>query len=94
MTYTISGWLGGTKTSAATLTAASAAPVAWSSPPARSAPSAGSSARSLQRRTATGALPAGAVTAQVTLTLATTLTDINGPDAPQTGYDYATAGAT
>ncbi len=93
VTYTISGWLGGTKTSAATLTVrfrnASGAVVAT-----RAIGPVGRQQRPvLQRRTATAPLPAGAVTAQVTLTLATTLTNANGPDAPQVGYDYATAGA-
>jgi YVTN family beta-propeller protein len=92
VTYTISGWLGGGKTSAATLTVrfrnARGAVVAT-----RAIGPVGRQQRPLlQRRTATGALPSGAVTAQVTLTLATTLTNIDGPYAPLVGYDYATAG--
>jgi hypothetical protein len=47
----------------------------------------------LARRTAAGAVPPGATQAQVILTLATTQTDANGPNAPQAGYDYATAAA-
>jgi YVTN family beta-propeller protein len=92
VTYTISAWLGGTKTSAATLTVrfrnTSGAVVAT-----RAIGPVGRQQRPLlQRRTATGALPKNAVTAQVTLTLATTLTNVDGPDAPLVGYDYATAG--
>ena len=89
--YTISGWLGGTKTSAATLTVrfrtASGAikavraigPVGRQSRPV------------LQRRAATGTLPKGVVSAEVTLTLATTLTNVDGPYAPLVGYDDASA---
>jgi YVTN family beta-propeller protein len=92
VTYTLSAWLGGTKTSAATLTVrfrnARGAVVAT-----RAIGPVGRQQRPLlQRRTATGALPKNAVTAQVTLTLATTLTNIDGPYAPLVGYDYATAG--
>ena len=39
-----------------------------------------------------GPLPAGTASVQVTLVLATSLTDDNGPNAPQTGYDWAVAG--
>ena len=89
--YTISAWLGGTRTSAATLTVrfrtASGAiegvraigPVGRQSRPV------------LQRRAATGTLPKGVVSAEVTLTLATTLTNVDGPNAPLVGYDYASA---
>jgi len=45
----------------------------------------------LDYRQAAGTVPAGATRARVTITLTTTLTDWNGPDAPQTGYNYATA---
>jgi hypothetical protein len=41
----------------------------------------------LDYRQAAGTVPAGATRARVT----TTLTDWNGPDAPRTGYNYATA---
>ena len=92
VTYTISAWLGGTKTSAATLTVrfrnTGGAVVAT-----RAIGPVGRRQRPLlQRRTATGTLPKGAATAQVTLSLATTLTNVNGPNAPLVGYDYAAAG--
>jgi hypothetical protein len=45
----------------------------------------------LDYRQEAGTVPAGATRARVTITLTTTLTDWNGPDAPQTGYNYATA---
>ena len=46
----------------------------------------------LDYRQAAGRVPAGATRAPATITLTTTLTDWNGPDAPQTGYNYAIAG--
>ncbi len=42
-------------------------------------------------RGVTGALPAGTASAQVTLVLATSLRNIDGPYAPYQGYDYAAA---
>jgi hypothetical protein len=89
--YTISAWLGGTRTSAATLTvrfrAASGAVAAT-----RAIGPVGRRRRPvLQRRAVTGTLPAGVVSAEVTLTLATTLTNVDGPYAPLVGYDYASA---
>jgi hypothetical protein len=44
----------------------------------------------LDYRRAAGTVPAGATRARVTITLTTTRTDWNGPDAPRTGYNYAT----
>jgi hypothetical protein len=43
----------------------------------------------LERRTATGAVPRRAVSARVTLILATSLKDADGPDAPFEGFDRA-----
>jgi hypothetical protein len=43
-------------------------------------------------RTGTGVLPAGTTAAQVTIVLATSLTNANGPDAPLAGYNRAIAG--
>ncbi len=90
--YTLSAWLGGTSTSDAEVT------VSFLNASDKVQGTAvigavGKQARSvLASRTATGAVPAGTTHAQVTIVLATTLTDYNGPDAPQTGYDYAAAG--
>ena len=44
-------------------------------------------------RAATGTLPRGTASARVTLVLATSLTDIDGPDSPYVGYDRAVADA-
>ena len=46
---------------------------------------------STRRRALTGRLPRGAVKARVTVTLATSLTNIDGPNAPLVGYDRAVA---
>jgi hypothetical protein len=89
--YTISAWLGGTKTSAATLTvrfrtaSGTVAAVCAIGPVGRQR-------RPVpQRAAATGTLPKGVVSAEVTLTLATALTNVDGPYAPLVGYDYASA---
>jgi YVTN family beta-propeller protein len=50
-----------------------------------------SSAEGLSLRSLRGRVPAGAVSAQVTLRLATSLKDIDGPDSPKVGYDRAVA---
>ena len=50
-----------------------------------------SAVSALHARTLRGRLPGGAVRAQVTLTLATSLTNIDGPNAPLVGYDRAAA---
>jgi YVTN family beta-propeller protein len=42
-------------------------------------------------RASTGVIPAGTATAQVTVVLATSLTNYNGPNAPLTGYNRAVA---
>jgi hypothetical protein len=91
--YTIGAWLGGAKTSAASVTvrfadsggtvigAKTIGPVGRAGHPVLSA------------RTGSGTVPRGAVKATVTVLLATKLTDVNRPDAPLTGYDGAAAGA-
>ena len=50
-----------------------------------------SSARRLSLRSLRGRVPAGAVGAQVTLRLATSLKNIDGPYSPKVGYDRAVA---
>jgi YVTN family beta-propeller protein len=50
-----------------------------------------SAATALAPRSLAGRLPAGATRARVTLTLATTLTNFDGPNAPLVGYDRAVA---
>jgi YVTN family beta-propeller protein len=51
----------------------------------------GKTAAGMSYRARGGTLPAGSVTADVVLTLATTLTDIDGPDAPYAGYNRGVA---
>ena len=51
----------------------------------------GKTAAGMSYRARRSTLPAGSVTADVVLTLATTLTDIDGPDAPYAGYDRGVA---
>jgi YVTN family beta-propeller protein len=51
----------------------------------------GKTAAGVSYRARGGTLPAGSVTADVVLTLATTLTDIDGPDAPYAGYNRGVA---
>jgi YVTN family beta-propeller protein len=49
------------------------------------------SATRLSRRSLRGRLPAGAVRAEVTLRLSTSLSNVDGPSAPVVGYDRAVA---
>ncbi len=92
MRYRFSAWLGGRDQSQAgvTLVFLSAAGRVL----ARRAigPAGAASARGgLVLRAAAGPLPAGTASARVTLVLATSLTDIDGPDAPYVGFDRAVA---
>ena len=90
--WRLSGALGGTATSAASVTAtfmsAGGRPLAH----ARIGPVGHHRGPSFGRRSATGRLPAGAVAATITVRLATSETNIDGPYAPKTGYDRAVAG--
>jgi YVTN family beta-propeller protein len=85
--YRLSAWLGGTKTSWAEVTvrflSASGQVLAQRT--------IGPVSARLEPRAGDGTLPAGAVSAQVTMVLATSLTNYNGPDAPQVGYNRAVA---
>jgi YVTN family beta-propeller protein len=89
--YDIAGWLGGTKTSTAELivqfTGTSGRILATTA----IGPAGKQAKPVLDYRQAAGTVPAGATRARVTITLTTTRTDWNGPDAPRTGYNYATA---
>ena len=92
--YLLSAWLGGTASSAAEVTVAfisasgrilghrAIGPVGRSPAVSR-----------LHRRAAAGPVPPRAASATVTLVLATSLTNIDGPDAPFAGYDRAVADA-
>jgi len=90
--YALSGWLGGTRTSDAEVTVRFLNARGQVTGTAVIGPAGRQSRPVLTSRSAAGAVPAGTTHAQVTVTLATTLTDDNGPNAPQTGYDYAVAG--
>jgi YVTN family beta-propeller protein len=89
--YRVSAWLGGTGNS-------------WASVVVRFVSAAGNQLGSgtvgpvgrvsggvFSPRSGGGVVPAGTATAQVTVVLATSLKDDNGPNAPQTGYDWAVA---
>ncbi len=92
--YDLSGWLGGTKTSDAeveveflskggrVIGSGSAGPVGGTGR---------RGATSLAYRHISGVVPAGSATAEVTLMLQTSLTNYDGPDAPQIGYNRAVA---
>ncbi|HXZ73875.1 MAG TPA: alkaline phosphatase family protein, partial [Streptosporangiaceae bacterium] len=87
--YRLSGWLGGTATSRAAVTVAflSAAGAVL----ARRVIGHGRGNDRLVYRAAAGTLPPGTASARVTLVLATSLTNDDGPDAPLVGYDRAVA---
>jgi YVTN family beta-propeller protein len=87
--YRLSAWLGGTARSQAAVTAVflSAAGRVL----ARRTIGPSGQDHGLRRRAASGVLPPGTASARVTLTLATTLTNIDGPGAPRVGYNRAVA---
>ena len=92
--YLLSAWLGGTASSAAQVT------VAFVSASGRilarraiGPVGRGPAISRLHRRAATGTVPPRTARAKVTLVLATSLTNIDGADAPFVGYDRAVADA-
>jgi YVTN family beta-propeller protein len=90
--FQLAGWLGGTSRSKASVLVtflsatghaigrAGVGPVGGPWPVAR-----------MTRRSITGTVPTGSVTATVTLLLKTSLTNYDGPDAPLVGYNRAVA---
>src|SRR6516165_7779571 len=86
--YRLSAWLGGTASSSAAVRLAFLSR-AGRVLARRTVGPAG--AHGLTRRAITGALPRRTASARVTLVLATTLTNIDGPGAPRAGYDRAGA---
>jgi YVTN family beta-propeller protein len=90
--YRLSGWLGGTKTSAASLTAIFLSASGRVLGRRRIGPVGGAAGALLAARSASGVLPRGSASARIVLRLATTLKNWDGPDAPQVGYDRAVAG--
>ncbi len=92
--YRLSAWLGGTATSSARVTVAFVSAARAVLARRTIGPVGGRAGTSgLTRRAVTGTLPRGTVSAQVTLVLATSLTNFDGPDAPRVGYDRAVADA-
>ena len=89
MRYDLSAWLGGTAHSSAAVTVAFLAATGQVLRRAALGP-VGKGTR-MSRHAATGTVPPRAATARVTLVLATTLTNIDGPYAPKAGYDWAVA---
>jgi YVTN family beta-propeller protein len=92
--YRLSAWLGGTAQDRAAVTVAFLSAAGRVLARHAIGPVGPASARAgLVPRAATGTLPRGTASARVTLVLATSLTDIDGPDAPYVGYDRAVADA-
>ena len=90
--YDVSGWLGGTSHSSAAVNVAFLSATGQVLRRGTIGPvGKGTGGHRMSRRTATGTVPAGAVSARVTLILATTLTSNDGPYAPKVGYDWALA---
>jgi YVTN family beta-propeller protein len=90
--YRLSGWLGGTVNSWAEVVVRFLSATNRVLASATIGPVGRVSGGLFSPRSGGGPLPAGAASAQVTIVLATSLTDDNGPNAPQTGYDWAVAG--
>ncbi len=92
MRYDLSAWLGGTSHSSAAVAVAFLSATGHVLGRSTIGPvGKGTGGQRMSPRTATGTVPPGAVSARVTLILATTLTNIDGPYAPKVGYDYALA---
>ena len=90
--YRLSGWLGGTKTSAASLTAIFLSVSGRVLARRRIGPVGRAARALLAARSASGVLPRGSASARIVLRLATTLKNWDGPKAPLVGYDRAVAG--
>ncbi len=90
--YALSGVLGGTGTSSASLSMAvfSATGRRLATRSTGTVEACGSGPGELGSRTVSGTMPAGAASAEITLTLATSLRNIDGPEAT-TGYNRAVA---
>ena len=89
-TYRLSGWLGGTRTSRASLTAIFVSAFGRVLG-RRSIGPVGGAAR-LTRRSTAGVVPVGSAEARIVLRLETSLRNWDGPNAPLVGYDRALAG--
>ena len=90
--YGLSAWLGGTSHSSASVAVAFLSATGHVLGRDTIGPvGKGTGGHRMSPRTATGTVPPGTVSARVTLILATTLTNIDGPYAPKVGYDWALA---
>jgi YVTN family beta-propeller protein len=89
--YQLSGWLGGTASSWAEVVARFLSATGHVLGSGVIGPVGRARHDEFAPRTGSGGLPAGTATAQVTIVLATSLTNANGPDAPLTGYNRAVA---
>jgi YVTN family beta-propeller protein len=93
--FRIAGWLGGTTTSKTSVEVVFRSGTGQKLGERSIGPVGGSEDTShpdFAFRQASGLLPAGTRSAEVELNLWTSLTNYNGPDAPQVGYDRAVAG--
>jgi len=92
MLYDLSAWLGGTSHSSAAVAVAFLSATGHVLGRTTIGPvGKGTGGHRMSPRAATGTVPPGAVSARITLILATTLTNIDGPYAPKVGYDWALA---
>ena len=90
--YRLSGWLGGNKNSAASLTAVFVSGAGKELGRGTVGPVGSSGRPLLAQRSAAGVLPPGTAAARIVLELGTSLTNYDGPNAPLVGYDRAIAG--
>jgi YVTN family beta-propeller protein len=94
--FQIAGWLGGTATSKASFEVVFLSGTGRKLGERSIGPVGGpgdTSHSGLAFRQGSGPLPAGTRSAELELSLWTSLTNYNGPDAPQAGYDRAVAGS-
>jgi YVTN family beta-propeller protein len=89
--YRISGWLGGSASSRASVTTTFLSAAGQVTGRRTIGPVGHVRQTGIASRVATGTLPPGTVGARVTLVLATSYTDYDGPDAPYVGYNRAVA---
>jgi YVTN family beta-propeller protein len=91
--FRIAGWLGGTVTSKASFEVVFLSGTGRKLGERSIGPVGGSGDADFALRQGSGLLPPGTRSAEAELTLWTSLTNYNGPDAPQVGYDRAVAGS-
>jgi YVTN family beta-propeller protein len=89
--FRLSAWLGGSRTSSGLVTATFLTKTGRVLGRRVLGPVGERSAEVFRPRAAAGLLPRGTASVRITLQLATSLTNINGPYAPYQGYDYGVA---